>query len=897
MDQDEKKIEEQQAAEKAGQVAGRAALDYFTGGEYEQLRNKPIIGDAAKKAEDKIGKRLATVDRRTGGNLGKAAKKLDDAGALDAANKVGDMYGSTTGGTPGQNGGNQLEVSNKNNISSSSSRSKTSRKKDNSNTSFLMDMDSENDIESSNSDNPLDNISPKTKLTILGIALGSFFIVSIFVLIISVLYSVGDAFNSFIDGVVDFFTKDQQELEQDYYKKLVSTQTSILSKEGICIDVNLITAALTVNKEYNTSVQEGEENQDLAEPDYKQMQKQIERLGYMQIKHITYGWDKSLPVANGQKRCKPSSEATSEEKVSAATEVNFDLDGVLFAEISEDSLRNRYANGLDSTTAELVSRHDASDFKKFFTKKAREEENNEYVLYQPSASRRCNCQRDNNNNCIPGTEYGCYDVCDASLPPNKPELSIGDENDILNTMKDGVFYWNLVYSFIPDYYNDLLPINEPERTQQAMKIADEIYVLDKDMGPSHTCTGTSYYATESSIWCSNGITVEGHGTFDLEEYVAGVVSGEAYTGENIEALKAQAVAARTYVLKSTNGCQKSIKSSDSAQVFNRNISEAARRAANETKGEVLKYNNELFSAQYDSFCYDDKDCPDAVKNDDGTYTVTYTRLPAGEKHLVRLSESRLYGRIVPGGGHARGMSQLVSYQMADEGMTYDRILTYFYSDGVTITKAMSSAKLTNSTNIATENIDKILLEHGSSLEELNAYIAANVRNAGPGTREGVVAAAISLIQGFEDRTGMRLPYKWGGTREGVYGAVGSWHKGASSSVGSELDCSGFVSWAIFNGGYTYDYRTSGPWANAGNRRSWTYGMYDDKALPGDLIGSPGHIQMIVGVTDTGYIVAEASSWANGLRIKELPFKSGGQMELVDMSGYYASRQRQSSYPG
>lgn len=183
--------------------------------------------------------------------------------------------------------------------------------------------------------------------------------------------------------------------------------------------------------------------------------------------------------------------------------------------------------------------------------------------------------------------------------------------------------------------------------------------------------------------CANGIVVEGK-LYDFEEYIAGVVQHEAYTSEGSEALKAQAIAARSYALVYTNGCERAIGNSQASQTFDPNPSNAARLAAQDTKGLVLTYAGEVMSAMYDSFCYNDKDCPDAVRNADGSYTVSYTRIPSGEKHKITLSDSSQYGRIVPGGGHAKGMSQLVSYQLAKNGMTYEQILKYFYADSVQI---------------------------------------------------------------------------------------------------------------------------------------------------------------------------------------------------------------------
>lgn len=198
------------------------------------------------------------------------------------------------------------------------------------------------------------------------------------------------------------------------------------------------------------------------------------------------------------------------------------------------------------------------------------------------------------------------------------------------------------------------------------------------------------------------ITVDGLGTYNLEDYVAGVIQHESYQDDgNEEALKAQAVAARTYAINYTNNCTSSISNSQGAQTFSTTPSEKAKAAANATAGQVLTHNGSVFSSQYDSFCYADKDCPDATKNSDGTYSVTYTKVPNGETHVVKLTDSVQYGRIVPGGGHARGMSQLVSYEMSKNGSSYKDILNFFYSDGVKISSITETAGATDA-SVATD---------------------------------------------------------------------------------------------------------------------------------------------------------------------------------------------------
>lgn len=173
------------------------------------------------------------------------------------------------------------------------------------------------------------------------------------------------------------------------------------------------------------------------------------------------------------------------------------------------------------------------------------------------------------------------------------------------------------------------------------------------------------------------ITVDGK-VYSLEDYVAGVVTAEN-GGAPEESLKAQAVAARTYAISRTNSCKKSIGNSQAFQVFNKNPSDRAKKATEATAGQVLTYNGEIFSTEYDSFYK----CGD-YKCNNGKCSVTYTKKPNSEKNIVTLPSS-----WIPNGngcnGHGRGMSQIAANYMAKEqGKKYDAILKYFYSNGVQI---------------------------------------------------------------------------------------------------------------------------------------------------------------------------------------------------------------------
>lgn len=99
----------------------------------------------------------------------------------------------------------------------------------------------------------------------------------------------------------------------------------------------------------------------------------------------------------------------------------------------------------------------------------------------------------------------------------------------------------------------------------------------------------------------------------LEEYVIGVVAGEMPVSFNIEALKSQAVASRTYVLKKAESSKKNydVEDSTSYQVYidegqmkekwqnnyEKNL-EKVKRAVLETKGEVILYENSIIDAMF-----------------------------------------------------------------------------------------------------------------------------------------------------------------------------------------------------------------------------------------------------------------------------------------------------------
>ena len=100
----------------------------------------------------------------------------------------------------------------------------------------------------------------------------------------------------------------------------------------------------------------------------------------------------------------------------------------------------------------------------------------------------------------------------------------------------------------------------------------------------------------------------------LEEYLYGVLPYEMSSSWPIEALKAQAVAARTYTLKSIENTQKNpfdLYSDVRSQMYkgSAKVYDSVKQAVDATKGQVLKYKKNLFYTYYHANCGGHTDTP------------------------------------------------------------------------------------------------------------------------------------------------------------------------------------------------------------------------------------------------------------------------------------------------
>ena len=196
-----------------------------------------------------------------------------------------------------------------------------------------------------------------------------------------------------------------------------------------------------------------------------------------------------------------------------------------------------------------------------------------------------------------------------------------------------------------------------------------------------------------------------------------------------------------------------------------------------------------------------------------------------------------------------------------------------------------------------EPLSSFLESKGTSLEEFNNLIASNVEDAGYGTRAGVVSASVTLIAELGNNYGVKIPYFWGGGHGVIAnGADGSWGSSACHTYANGnsynycgLDCSGFVPWAIYNGGFNISPLTTGGFQSLPGAQRVT--LTDSAILqPGDLLESSGHIVLIVGIEGNQYVCAEASGNTTGVLFTRRSFDEPRYWG-VNMDGLYSSQVR------
>ena len=158
---------------------------------------------------------------------------------------------------------------------------------------------------------------------------------------------------------------------------------------------------------------------------------------------------------------------------------------------------------------------------------------------------------------------------------------------------------------------------------------------------------------------------------DLEEYLLGVVPSEIYESSHIEALKAQAVAARTFAVKRAMAGTV-VDDTTSFQAYRAPLAESSprsRQAVTETAGQVLTYGGEIidcfYSASNGGTCKRSgevwsRDYPYYVNKPDPWDTAAREEKPTSASHGV-------------------GLSQVGCMWAARQEIPYNEILAFYYN--------------------------------------------------------------------------------------------------------------------------------------------------------------------------------------------------------------------------
>jgi len=166
---------------------------------------------------------------------------------------------------------------------------------------------------------------------------------------------------------------------------------------------------------------------------------------------------------------------------------------------------------------------------------------------------------------------------------------------------------------------------------------------------------------------SNSITVIND--ICMENYIQGVLPAEMPASWGSEALKAQAIAARTYAVANYGkhgSAGFDLVDTQMDQVYNGLISEteSSNKAVLETEGIIMVYNNKPITAMYSS----------------SAGGQTHSALESWGNDIPYLQSVPSYDDDVKSFGHGVGMTQYGAKNLAKMGNNAYQILTHFYNN-------------------------------------------------------------------------------------------------------------------------------------------------------------------------------------------------------------------------
>ena len=244
----------------------------------------------------------------------------------------------------------------------------------------------------------------------------------------------------------------------------------------------------------------------------------------------------------------------------------------------------------------------------------------------------------------------------------------------------------LIETYIPERFSSAYSKQELEN------IADNI-IEDSKYKPEEQEIANN----ASTIYeeCSQVCSTDGR-CFDLEEFVTRVVDHESggftsFTDKYAEEWKAQAVAARTYTLRTTNYCKSPVQLGINIDILDPSASRSQhdkiKETISSTNGEIMTLNGQIGIGTWDSFYKGNN-----YHCDDEYCYATYDKVGLtwdGAQQQEIKSYKKWANSFA--GGHGKGLSQYGAAYLADIGWDYKQILKYYYADGTEISKLTTVA--------------------------------------------------------------------------------------------------------------------------------------------------------------------------------------------------------------
>lgn len=214
----------------------------------------------------------------------------------------------------------------------------------------------------------------------------------------------------------------------------------------------------------------------------------------------------------------------------------------------------------------------------------------------------------------------------------------------------------------------------PYRNTMAIRLDGKFYQIYSDNIVLKPSTGG--FISAKSKWYRGHLIIQNKNKkltvineVDLEDYIKGVVPSEMPSSWELEALKAQAIAARSYALANLGkraSLGYDLKDTPEDQAYGGASAETSKtnKAVDETSGLVLTYNYKVVSAFYSASA--------------GGQTVTAKEAWGNDVPYVRSVPS--FDENVKKNGHGIGMSQHGANNLAKQGYNAYQILNYFYKN-------------------------------------------------------------------------------------------------------------------------------------------------------------------------------------------------------------------------